>query len=287
MRYLFLLLVNFYLFASDIRLEVLGSGGPEATNRASSSYIIWEDNKAKFLIDFGAGSLLRFSESGAKIEDLEAIFITHMHIDHTIELVALIKAGYFTNRERPLTIYGPSNNEFFPSITEFLSLMFDENGPYRYMRDVLTPQSDSFQIVPIDLPAKTSSFQLGNFSIHSVGVHHGILPALAYRFDNDKKSIVFSGDTNAKSNNLHMLANNADLLIAHHAIAQKANPIAKNLHMTPSKIAEVAAQTNVKKLLLSHRMKRTFGKESQTTAIIKQVFNGQIIWAEDHLSITP
>lgn len=41
---------------SGIALQVLGSGGPELQDkRASSSYLIWQDGKARVLIDSGGG----------------------------------------------------------------------------------------------------------------------------------------------------------------------------------------------------------------------------------------
>src|SRR6516225_4474688 len=56
-------------------LQVLGSGGPELQDkRASSSYLIWEDGKARVLVDAGGGSALRFGESGARMSDLDAMF---------------------------------------------------------------------------------------------------------------------------------------------------------------------------------------------------------------------
>lgn len=37
---------------TEMTLQVLGSGGPELTDkRASSAYLVWIDNKAKILID--------------------------------------------------------------------------------------------------------------------------------------------------------------------------------------------------------------------------------------------
>ncbi|MDQ7084612.1 MAG: MBL fold metallo-hydrolase [Sulfurovum sp.] len=65
-------------------LQVLGSGGPESTDkRASSAYLIWIDGKSRILVDFGGGASLRFEEVGAEIEDLEVILLTHLHVDHT------------------------------------------------------------------------------------------------------------------------------------------------------------------------------------------------------------
>jgi len=49
------------IFAQSISLQILGSGGPEFSQRASSSYIIWVDGKVKVLVDAGGGAFLRFS----------------------------------------------------------------------------------------------------------------------------------------------------------------------------------------------------------------------------------
>ena len=66
---------------ASLALQVLGSGGPEFDDqRASSSYLIWQNGKARVLIDIGGGAALRFEQSGANIEDLSAIVFTHLHL---------------------------------------------------------------------------------------------------------------------------------------------------------------------------------------------------------------
>ena len=65
----------------QIQLRVLGSGGPELDDgRASSSYLVLQDGQARYLLDTGSGASLRFGESGAKFEHLDAIFLSHLHI---------------------------------------------------------------------------------------------------------------------------------------------------------------------------------------------------------------
>jgi ribonuclease BN (tRNA processing enzyme) len=78
--------------AHGVAVQVLGSGGPELQDkRASSSYLIWRDGAPRVLVDSGGGSALRFGESGATVSDLDVILLTHLHIDHTADLAALIK----------------------------------------------------------------------------------------------------------------------------------------------------------------------------------------------------
>jgi len=288
MKLIYLIITLFFtLNATTLQVEILGSGGPEIDGRASSSYIVWVDDKARLLIDTGSGSMLGFEKSGAKIEDLEAILLTHLHIDHVVDLPSYIKAGYFSSRTRVLNILGPQANASFPSLDEFLSLQFGPHGAYRYMQDVLTPQSDSFEIKSYSLqPKSLKEMDFNGLHVKIISVHHGIIPALAYRIDIGDKSIVFSGDTSNQNNKLSNLLKDADIFIAHHAIPQGSRGYATNLHMKPSQIASLVEKSGVKKVILSHRMKRTLGEEEESLKIIKENFAGEVLFAEDGMKIT-
>jgi len=287
MRFLlFFLFLTTLLFSSKIELEILGSGGPELDGRASTSYILWVDNRARLIVDMGSGSMLRFEEAGAALEDLNAVVLTHLHIDHSVDLPSFVKAGFFSERSESLEIIAPHGNEYFPSIEEYLEALFGKNGAYRYMQDVLTPQSDSFEILPVAIEStKIVIKEYKNFRLKIINVNHGIVPALALAIEVDGKKIIISGDTNNENNNLDKIAKDADLFIAHHAIPQHAGRFAKNLHMTPSIIADVAQKADVKQVILTHRMKRTLNKESESLKIIKSIYRGRVIFAEDRMKI--
>ena len=279
----FLMIVSL-LNASKVELEVLGSCGPELDGRASTSYLVWIDDKARIIIDMGSGSMLYFEKSHAKIEDLDLVILTHLHIDHSVDLPAFVKAGYFSHRSKPLEIMAPSGNEQFPSGSQFLENLFGEKGAYRYMSDVLTKKSDSFELIPIDVKdIAIDSYK--EFKISAIRVHHGVVPSLAVRIDVGEKSIVISGDTTNKNHDLELLSMNADLFVAHHAVSQDAQGYARELHMKPSMIATIAQKADVKKLLLTHRMKRTIGKEKETQAEIAKRYKGEIVFAEDRMKL--
>lgn len=283
--FLMLLLVS-SVYAQKVEFEVLGSGGPELDGRASASYIVWIDDKARVLIDTGSGSMLRFEQSGAKLEDLEVIVLTHMHIDHSVDLPSYIKAGYFSNRKEVLPIIGPDGSRNFPDIEDYLEALFGSNGAYQYMSDVLEENSDSFQIVPVEIDSSSvihKSFQ--NFSLDLTNVNHGNVPAIAVRINIASKSILVSGDTNNENHSLQKLAKNVDLFVAHHAISQDAQGYATHLHMKPLEIGIVAREANVKKVLLTHRMKRTIGSENETLESIAKSYKGEVLFAEDRMKI--
>ncbi len=284
MKTVLLLLFAMLISATEIEIEILGSGGPELDGSASSSYLLWIDGKAKALIDAGSGSMLRFEEAEARIETLEAVLLTHLHIDHAVDLPSYIKAGFFSERTKPLPVIGPVGNRFFPSTTDYCSTLFGPEGAYRYMQDVLTPQSDSFQIIPKDING-TEHLVFDSFTVDILRVYHGPVPALAFRITVGKKSLVITGDTNNEEHTLEAFAKGTNLLIAHHAIPESAGGIAKALHVLPSEIAEIAQKSGVKKVILSHRMVRTLEHENETLTIIRKDFDGQVVFAEDHMRI--
>lgn len=283
---LLLLLIPLFLLAQPkIALQVLGSGGPESGDkRASSGYIVWINGKSRILVDFGGGTSLRFEEAGAKIEDLDVILLTHLHIDHTADLPALLKSSFFIRRTRDLPVFGPDENDFMPSTEDFTERLFENrHGAWEYMGDYLDGTA-SYQLkahtIKLTKKAKTI-YQKGNVTIQAVSVHHGPIPAIAYRVNIGKKSITFSGDMNGAYHTLEKLAKNTNILVAHNAVPKGASGVGANLHMTPLIIGEIAQKAGVRSLVLSHRMLRTLKKGSETKREIRKNYRGPVKFAND------
>jgi ribonuclease BN (tRNA processing enzyme) len=273
--------------SQGVAVQVLGSGGPELQDkRASSSYLVWENGQARVLIDAGGGSALRFGESGAQMSQLDVILFSHFHVDHSGDFAALIKSSWFEDRKRPLPIYGPPGNDFMPSTIEFVSDLFgDKHGAYRYLSELFVPgEGGNYLMQPHNVVASSTPvavFHNGDLSASAVRVIHGPVPALAWRVEIGGKAIVFSGDTNGEGEGLVRLAKNADLFIAHNAVPEGAVGVERRLHMPPSVIGQIAADANVKRLVLSHRMLRTLGKEDQTQSEIRKRYSGPVAFAND------
>jgi len=272
---------------AHVAVQVLGSGGPELQDqRASSSYLIWQDGRPRVLIDAGGGSALRFGESGATMSMLDVILFSHFHVDHSGDFAALIKSSWFEDRKRPLPIYGPPGNEFMPSTTEFVSDLFsDKRGAYRYLSELLQPgEPGSYKMQPHNIVATSgtaSVFRCGDLALSAVRVIHGGVPALAWRVEIAGRVIVFSGDTNGQGDGLTHLAQDANIFVAHNAVPEGATGVERRLHMPPSVIGQIAADADVEHLVISHRMLRTLGKEKQTTSEIRKRYSGPIEFADD------
>ena len=271
--------------ATGTWLQVLGSGGPELDDdRASSGYLIWHEGKARFLVDMGSGSLFHFEKSGASLNDLQGIMLSHMHVDHSNDLPSLIKASFFANRNQDLLLFGPSGNSIMPSISQFTQRLFGEKGAYKYLNSYISGR-DNYRLIPQDINVKNikEHVVLSNkdYTLTAIPVNHGPLPALAWKATVGGKSIAFSGDMSNKNKVLATFAKDVDILVAHNAIPESARGVARNLHMPPSVIGEIAAQAKIKQLVISHRMKRTTGNEASTTTHIRKHYKGPIEFADD------
>lgn len=271
----------------NVSLQVLGSGGPEIDDgRFSSSYLVKHHNKAAVLIDAGSGASFAFGESGAKFEDVQAILLTHLHVDHSVDLPAFIKGSYFTNRVSDLSILGPSGNSLMPATSEYVNALLGSSSAYPYLEEYVSKDiASDYNIVVKDVPLernKVFSYQVSpGVQVQSAFVHHGPVAAVAWRVNIANCSITFSGDMSNQFEVLASFAKDSDILVAHNAVPERASKVAKNLHMPPSEIGKVAKQAKVKRLVLSHFMNRTLSVQKQSVAIIRKEYSGPVELATD------
>jgi len=266
-----------------VKLQVLGSGGPElGDGRASSSYLIWLDGKARVMVDVGGGSSLNFERSGAQFSDLDAVLFSHLHVDHSADWPVYVKAGFFTGRERDLPVFGPYGNHLLPAVDQFQQALLQDAWPY--LSNYLPNAERSEYKLPatvVNSDKQIWQHDMQRLTLKALNVNHGALPAVAWRVELAGCAIVFSGDTSAVGENLTRLSKGADMLVAHNAIPEAARGVARRLHMPPSRIGEIAQAADVKQLVLSHRMRRTLEREPETTRFIRQHYTGPVSFAED------
>lgn len=276
-----------YCGTEGVWLQILGSGGPQFDDRrAGASYLVWIDNRARLLIDAGPGSSLRFEEAGASIEDLDAIAFTHLHADHASDFPGFVKASYFVNRERPLPVLGPDGNDRVPSMKMFVERMIGLQGAFSYLSDFLTfKSSGGYKITARNVPStgqrRWSRFGSANLRLASVPVHHGPIPAVAWRVEIGGQSIVFTGDFSNQKNTITKFAKDTDALVIHHAIPESTRGTARELHVMPTQIGRIAHNANARMVILGHRMSRTRGVESQSEIAIRKAYDGPLIFAND------
>lgn len=285
--------------ADGVALQVLGSGGPIADDaRASSSYLLWHKGRARVVVDLGSGAVLRYAESGASFADLDAILLSHLHADHSADLPAFLKSGYFAHRQRDLLIAGPSaggsSRVWFPALDDYLQAMFKaRTGAYGYLSGYLDG-SDGLPKLQVQVvadaindkdAAESIVYESVDLRITARRVGHGPVPAAAYRVELDGHAVVFAGDQDGRGNALVQLAEDADLLVLHMPIPQHAPAGAKALHAEPQRLGEQASAAGVGSVVLSHFMARSLRNADENTAALKREFGGVVHLAEDLVCI--
>ena len=271
----------------DVVLQVLGSGGPIADDgRASSSYLLWVDGRARVMIDAGGGAFLRFGEAKAKFDDLDVIGISHFHADHSADLPAILKSGYFSERTGDLVIAGPGAGGPFPGVHGFLESMLDaDKGAYPYLSGYLrgVPALSLLSVVEAGEDGITRVFSDDTMplTVEALHVPHGIVPAVAYRITVGEEKFVFASDQNGSDPAFTEFAMDADILVMHFAIPETASGPATALHARPSTIGDVASKSKAKTLLLSHFMGRSLRSLDEGVKAVEERYDGRLLLAED------
>ncbi len=267
-------------------LQILGSGGPEIDDgRGSASYLIWVDDHARLLVDPGPGTALRFDESGADIADLDAIVFTQLTVDHAGDIAALVRGSVDGARDRPLPVFGPDGNDVYPGMRVFLERQIGPTGAYPDLASYLTFRTGSYKISATNVPAAGSRrwarFGTENVRLAAIPVHHGNVPTIAWRATMGDVSVTFAGDFNNDGNPMGVFAKGTDALIVSHGIDEASRGELREQFALPSQIGRIAADADVRMLILGHRMSRTRGVETQTEATIRTSYAGTLMFANE------
>jgi ribonuclease BN (tRNA processing enzyme) len=286
--------------AAPLELVVLGSGGPGATGRAASAYLVLIAGIPRILVDAGPGAFARLGEAKLSLANVDIVLLTHLHIDHAGELPGLFKARAVSSSD-PIVfkVWGPEGSRGrnhganFPSTSRFIQLLFGPTGAFAYLSDFSAPMT----IQPHDIPAQAGAstvpqviFSEDNLRITAIAGHHRDAPAVIYRIDYAGRSVAFSGDIDAQGlPNLRTIASKSDLLVFNSVVLDPPNspPVLYTLHTPPHAIGELAKNAGVHRLLLSHLSPAT---EEMHDAVLKSIhenFTGPVSLAEDLMRLQP
>lgn len=276
-----------------VALQVLGSGGPIADDdRAGSGYLLRHAGRARLLVDAGAGTFQRFGAADARLQDLDAVVLSHLHTDHAAAFPGLVKSLYFSDRTRPLAVVGPDGAGAFPSLARYLEALFGDGGAYAYLGgaldgtgglarlEPLTVSHRTRERTPITLPAGVTGAE-PPLSLAAVGVHHGIVPTLAWRVRLAGRIVVFASDQSAKNPHMPEFAKDADLMVIHAAIPEGAGAAARALHRTPSELAALVRAAAPAQVVVSHWMQRSLAVQERVLATIDAALPGRVVAATD------
>ncbi len=220
-----------------MKLTILGSGTcVPYTERGSSGYAL-ETPGARVLLDCGSGTTWKLARAGISYLDIDHIFLSHLHPDHTGDLVPFLFATkyafgspYGSKREKPLSLWGGRGFlEFFDAL----------KNAYK---DWTLPEGLSVG----ELGEGERDF--GGFTLRAARVPH-IESSLAYRIEAEGKTLAYSGDTDY-SDALIGLARDADALIIECALPDGESK--RSGHLTPGEVIEIANRSGARRIIVTH-----------------------------------
>lgn len=167
-----------------MRLTLIGCGDAfGAGGRLQTSFHV-RSATSTFLIDCGASTLIGMRRLGLDPNEIDAVFVTHLHGDHFGGLPwMLIDGQYVSNRTRPLIVTGPRGIEArYLTAAEALYPGITTNDP-------------GFNLVFHDYEEQ-KALDVGGVRVTPFEVKHPSgAPPYALRFALEGKVIAFTGDT--------------------------------------------------------------------------------------------
>lgn len=247
-----------------MEITILGSGTGAPSLKRNASGLLVKTEEQTLIFDTGPGIVKKLLASAVTYHDIDYIFYTHFHTDHTLDLATFLFAAKYalSLRTKNLTIFGPEGLEKFYS---------DLLGLYG---DVIRPEA--YKVTLREIQEQTLDF--GGYKIKTMRMQH-CPESLGYRVEAHGKVFVYSGDTDV-CENVVRLGEDADVLILDCSFP---NEMKVRGHLVPEEAGRIAQECNCKKLVLSHLY--PVAQPDEITRQAAKVFKGETVVAYDSLTL--
>jgi ribonuclease BN (tRNA processing enzyme) len=178
--------------AKENWVALLGvKGGPAINPHGSmpTSSLLRLDGKT-IVVDCGAGVALGLARQGIALKMIDAVFITHLHSDHYLDLGPLLHTAWTAGLARKVPVFGPNAlqeywDHFIASMhVDIDTRMADEGRP------------DLKALVELHELHEGAVADIGDIEITALrNLHPPLVDSFALRFEGASASVVFSGDT--------------------------------------------------------------------------------------------
>lgn len=283
------------------------NGGPvPSASRSQPANLLRAEGKV-YLVDAGAGVESQLAKLDMQVKDIDAVFISHLHFDHTAGLAAVLGLRWQTNSRQALRIYGPPGTasmvdgilrSMIPGATAGYGV---PGSPFRDpMMEAVVVELKDGDIRRID------SMQVSvrsNTHYTDVGfAAKGSAPqSLSFRFELPGRSVAYTGDT-GPSSAVAELAANTDLLVTEmidadytigslhqaspdlpEAISNMMDTHLRTHHLLAKDVGELAERARVKAVVVTHFVGRDKSDPGHFKYLgeISRVYRGPVEIADD------
>ena len=274
----------------DLSIFFAGTAGSVPTARRGLPAILLRAGGDRLLFDCGEGTQQQLLRS-VGLPELDAVFVTHFHLDHWLGLIGMLKTFDLRARERPLSLYGP------PGLKALWGGMRPVFGRTSYPVELieLEPHQEvrfgGYLVSAFAVKHRVEAYgyafmeddRPGRFDAEAarrLGVSEGpdfgrlqrgetvggVRPEQVVGEPRPGRRIVFSGDT-APCQAVEVLAHGADVLVHEATFLEDERARARDTgHSTALQAAEIARDAEVRLLALTHLSTRYFPREVRDEA---------------------
>ena len=246
-----------------MKLTVVGWSGSFPGPQSPASCYLVEHEDARILLDLGNGSLGALQRY-ADIYAVDAVFLSHLHVDHCIDLCSYYVARKYhpSGAAHRIPVFGPSGTADRMAAAYGLPLKPGMHDEFNFMRHEHDPTV------------------VGPFTIETTRVAHPV-ETYGIKVTAGGRSLVYSGAT-GPTDSLVDLAEGADLALFEASfMAGPDNPT--DLHLTGAQAADMAMRAGVGRLMLTHLV--AWNDNEQVVAEAAEVYDGELLVAGSGLQV--
>ena len=242
-----------------MRLTFLGTGSAfPSPDRVQTSLLI-ETADHTLLIDCGSGATHRLAGTDTSYNEIDAVLLTHTHLDHVADLSTLVKARWLDGNPE-LAVYGP------PGTAAVCDTLLGV--------DNLTERAD---LSVTELPADDTEFDLGPHRIAYTETTHSA-HCFAYCLDD---RLTISGDT-APNQDVFDLADGSEVLVHECSFPDGTDTAG---HTTPTELGRGLSEISVEAVYLTHLFPETESHIQEIETTVAAETDATVTVPDDRTSV--
>jgi ribonuclease BN (tRNA processing enzyme) len=284
-----------------MKIKLLGTGTPTPSLKAASSGYLLTIGDDVIVLDHGPGAHHRLMEAGYRSTQVTHFFCTHLHYDHCMEYPRLVLqrwdmgAGLIPE----LQVFGPR------PILRMTEQLFAPDGVYgpdiaarcnhQGSIDIYEGRGGKLpRLPPAPLVREVAAGDVvkgKDWTVSIANTWHAqpYLECLAYRFNSDKGSLCYTGDSGGVCDTVVELARGCDVLIhmCHYFTGTEPTPEYRRMCGNHIDVAHVAREAGVKMVVLTHKLEQIEqpGVHERMIREMSAIYDGDIIWGIDLMDV--
>jgi ribonuclease Z len=267
-----------------MKVTLLGTGSPIPDPARAGAATLVRSAGALLLADCGRGVLMRLAAAGVLPPMLDAVLLTHLHSDHLTDLNDVITTQWVMSpAPAPLRVYGPPRTREVVDAT-LAALAPDVEYRLAHHEDLTwPPYVEVTEVGPGDV------FTVAGATVRVAATdHRPVEPSVAYRVEDDGRSVVLAGD-GVPCATLDEICAGADAyvqtVLRADIVRNVPNPRFQDIldyHSSVEEAADTAARAGVGTLVLTHYIPGLpAGNEAEWRALAAEHFGGTVVLGDD------